>query len=179
MKTIPMYYIWIVGINLKKESNDRANLVRAIWEIDDVLSRSDMEFRLRQNVINVTLPFGSNRRDVLDWRQSHLPDLPVVVVSRSIGQMRPASHHARMQILNGPLLDDLQKSDECQRMFGWFHRGPCLYHQALGQLLHCAGHAAGYLDSSGSFMSRNAFKQFPRGVRSIGPPPKERIGNDT
>ena len=131
---------------------DRAKVLSAIYELNKWLDRNGAPFQMRESIISVALQDTPRIKTLKDWKKLHMPKIPTVMIARKVDLKGHANR--KQGILGSDLLDQLTEEEEsCRRGLFW-HRQPCPRHEAVGRLLHTAGHAVGLRHLDGGFMDK-------------------------
>ena len=137
---------------------DRAKVLLAIYELNKWLDRHAAPFQMRESIISVALQDNPKIKTLKDWKKLHMPKIPTVMIARKVDLKGHANR--KQGILGSDLLDQLTEEEESCRRWLFWHRQPCPRHEAVGRLLHTAGHAVGLRHLDGGFMDK--YIGFPR-----------------
>ena len=137
---------------------DRAKVLSAIYELNKWLDRNGAPFQMRESIISVALQDNPKIKTLKDWKKLHMPKIPTVMIARKVDLKGHANR--KQGILGSDLLDQLTEEEESCRRWLFWHRQPCPRHEAVGRLLHTAGHAIGFKHLNGGFM--DTYTGFPK-----------------
>ena len=130
---------------------DRGKVLLAIYELNKWLDQHAAPFQMRESIISVALQDNPKIKTLKDWKKLHMPKVPSVMLVRKVDLKGHANR--KQGILGSDVMDQLHDEESCRRFWLW-HRQPCPRHEAVGRLLHTAGHAIGLRHLDGGFMDK-------------------------
>jgi hypothetical protein len=150
-----MERVYMILVNHRPE--DRAKVLLAIYQINRWLDRRAAPFQIRESIISVALQENPTIKTLKDWKKLHMPKVPSIMIVRRVNLKGHANR--KQGILDSEVMDALHNEENCRRFLLW-HRQPCPRHEALGRILHTAGHAVGLRHLDGGFM--DTYTAYPR-----------------
>ena len=136
---------------------DRGVVMLALYQLNRWLDQHAAPFQMRESIISVALQDGPTIKTLRDWKKLHMPKVPAVMIGRKVALK--GSENRRQGILGSEIIDALHDEDSCRRLLLW-HRAHCPRHEAIGLMLHSAGHSVGLKHLDKGFMEEHS--NFPR-----------------